>query len=234
MKKLKRELKVTEDGSHTFYMPDLDEHYHSTHGARQESMHIFINAGFHFSQQDPLHILEIGFGTGLNCFLTVTEAEKQKRKVIYHSIELYPLEKELIENLNYAEQTNMEASEMFQKLHSCEWNTDVQINENFTLHKLQGDLIEYNFPSKYDLVYFDAFAPDVQPELWSQSVFEKIYQASNSEAILTTYCTKGIVKRALRASGFQVKRLPGPPGKRQMLRATRIDDFESTKASEQL
>ncbi|MDQ2178125.1 tRNA (5-methylaminomethyl-2-thiouridine)(34)-methyltransferase MnmD [Marinifilum sp. D714] len=234
MNKLKRELKVTEDGSHTFYMPDLDEHYHSTHGAMQESMHIFLNAGFHFSQQDPLHILEIGFGTGLNCFLTVKEAEKLNRKVIYHSIELYPLEKELVKDLNYANPSDEASSEMFQRLHSCEWNTDIQINENFTLHKLQGDLIEYNFPSKYDLVYFDAFAPDVQPDLWTQDIFEKIYKATNSEAILTTYCTKGIVKRALRAAGFQVKRLPGPPGKRQMLRATRIDDFESTKTTEQL
>ncbi|WP_421920466.1 tRNA (5-methylaminomethyl-2-thiouridine)(34)-methyltransferase MnmD [Marinifilum sp.] len=225
MKNLKKELKLTEDGSHTFYMPDLDEHYHSTHGAIQESMHIFLNAGFHFSEKDPIHILEIGFGTGLNCFLTVIEAEKLNRKVIYHSIELYPLEEDLVKNLNYADTAGEASFAMFQKLHSCKWNIDVQINENFTLRKLQGDLIEYTFPSKYDLVYFDAFAPDVQPDLWSQHVFEKIYHSTKPEAILSTYCTKGIVKNALRSAGFSIKRLPGPPGKRQMLRATRIDDF---------
>ncbi|NOU59763.1 tRNA (5-methylaminomethyl-2-thiouridine)(34)-methyltransferase MnmD [Marinifilum caeruleilacunae] len=226
MKKLKRELKLTEDGSHTFYMPDLDEHYHSTHGAMQESMHIFLNAGFAYADKDPIHILEIGFGTGLNCYLTLKEAEKQNRKVVYHSIELYPLEKDLVAKLNYADENDKASTDLFQKLHDCQWNTDIQINNNFTLRKLQGDLLDYKFSAKYDLVYFDAFAPDVQPDLWSREIFEKIYQASNSEAILVTYCTKGIVKRALRAAGFKVKRLPGPPGKRQMLRATRIDDFE--------
>ena len=231
MKKLKRELKVTEDGSHTFYMPDLDEHYHSTHGAIQESMHVFLNAGFNYSERETLHILEIGFGTGLNCYLTVQEAKKQNKKVVYHSIELYPLEKELVDKLNYADQDNID---LFKNLHACEWNKDVHITDNFILRKLQGDLTIYQFPQKYDLVYFDAFAPDVQPDLWSLEIFQKIYQSTNSEAVLTTYCTKGIVKRALRAAGFRVKRLPGPPGKREMLRATRIDDFESTNQAEQL
>ena len=227
MKKLKRELKITEDGSHTFYMPDLDEHYHSTHGAIQESMHVFLNAGFHFCEKDPIHILEIGFGTGLNCFLTLIEAQKSNRKVVYHSIELYPIDKEQIENLNYADQINYQNKEVFKQLHQAEWNKSIEITPNFTLQKLQGDLREYQFPGKYDLVYFDAFAPDVQPELWTQDIFEKIYQSTNSNAILTTYSTKGIVKRALRASGFEVKRLPGPPGKREMLRAKRLDDFSS-------
>lgn len=231
MKKLKRELKVTEDGSHTFYMPDLDEHYHSTHGAIQESMHVFLNAGFNYSEKETINILEIGFGTGLNCYLTALEAKKQNKKVIYHSIELYPLEKELVDKLNYADQDNLD---LFKSLHSCEWNKDVPITDNLILQKLQGDLTTYQFPQTYDLVYFDAFAPDVQPDLWSLEIFEKIYQSTNSEAFLTTYCTKGIVKRALRAAGFKVKRLPGPPGKREMLRATRIDDFESTDQAKQL
>ena len=223
MKKLKRELKITEDGSHTFYMPDLDEHYHSTHGAVQESKHVFLDAGFHFCEKDPIHILEIGFGTGLNCFLTLMETLKTNRKVVYHSIELYPLEKEHINSLNYAEQSNPVQKDLFTTLHKSEWNSDVKITDDFTLRKLLGDLRTSKFPTKYDLVYFDAFAPEVQPDLWTEEIFTKIYHSLNSNAILTTYCSKGIVKQALRASGFELKRLPGPPGKRHMLRATRID-----------
>jgi tRNA U34 5-methylaminomethyl-2-thiouridine-forming methyltransferase MnmC len=225
MRKLKRELKITEDGSHTFYIPELDEHYHSTHGAIQEAMHVYLNAGFHHSDKDPVHILEIGFGTGLNCFLTILEAAKAGRKVVYHSIELYPIEKEQFDHLNYAEQINENLKPTFEFIHKAPWNEDIKVNENFTLRKLQGDLTQYQFSSSYNLVYFDAFAPDVQPELWTKEIFEKMYQNTNTEAILTTYSTKGIVKRALRAAGFKVKRLPGPPGKREMLRATRIENF---------
>lgn len=225
MKNLKRELKITDDGSHTLFVPELNEHYHSTHGAIQEALHIYLNAGFYFVEKDPVHILEIGFGTGLNCFLTFLEAQKQNRSVVYHSIELYPIDQEQIESLNYATQIESTQSNIFEQLHRAEWNQAVQISQNFSLHKLKGDLLNYPLPGKYDLVYFDAFAPEVQPELWTQEVFEKIYQHTNPEGILTTYSTKGIVKRALRASGFEVKRLPGPPGKREMLRAKRLDHF---------
>lgn len=225
MKNLKRELEITEDGSHTLFVPELNEHYHSTHGAIQEAMHVYLNAGFHFCNQDPIHILEIGFGTGLNCLLTLIEAQKQKRTVIYHSIELYPLTEELIQNLNYTNQIEGLDTDLFLRLHKANWNEEVKINDNFTLNKLQGDLREYNFPSKYDLIYFDAFAPDIQPELWTKDIFQKLHNYLNENAILTTYSTKGIIKRALRSSGFEVKRLPGPPGKRQMLRAKKIDLF---------
>lgn len=224
MTKLKRELKVTEDGSHTFYMPELDEHYHSTHGAVQEANHVYLNAGFHFCEKDPIHILEIGFGTGLNCFLTMIEAEKTNRKVVYHSIELYPIEKEQFEHLNYADPYGEYYKEIFKKMHQADWNKDIALNENFTLCKLQGDLCKYEFKAQYDLIYFDAFAPDVQPELWTEEIFQKIYNCSATNAVLTTYCTKGIVKRALRTAGFTVKRLPGPPGKRQMVRATKLEE----------
>lgn len=222
MKNLKRELKITDDGSHTLFVPELNEHYHSTHGAIQEAMHVYLSAGFHFCIQNPIHILEIGFGTGLNCLLTLIEAQKQKRTVIYHSIELYPIKEEHILNLNYTDQIEGLEKGLFSQLHKAEWNEEVKINENFTLNKLQGDLREYNFPAKYDLIYFDAFAPDIQPELWTQDIFEKLHKCLNKDAILTTYSTKGIVKRALRSAGFEVKRLPGPPGKRQMLRAKKI------------
>lgn len=225
MKNLKRELKITDDGSHTLFVPELNEHYHSTHGAIQEALHIYLNAGFCFVEKNPVHILEIGFGTGLNCFLTYLEAQKQNRSVVYHSIELYPINQEQIESLNYATQIESDQSNIFEQLHRAEWDQAVQISPNFSLYKLNGNLLNYPLPGKYDLVYFDAFAPEVQPELWTQEVFEKIYQHTNPEGILTTYSTKGIVKRALRASGFEVKRLPGPPGKREMLRAKRMDNF---------
>lgn len=220
MKKLKRELKITEDGSYTFYMPDLDEHYHSTHGAIQESKHVFLEAGLNFSDKNPIHILEVGFGTGLNCFLTLLESIKTNRKIIYHSIELYPLEKDQIECLNYTEKTDALGIDLFQKIHRADWNINVEITKNFTLHKLLGDLKTYTFSGKYDLIYFDAFAPDVQADLWTEEIFKKLYKTTNTNAILTTYCAKGIVKQALRASGFEVKRLAGPPGKRHMLRAS--------------
>ncbi|MGQ1910294.1 tRNA (5-methylaminomethyl-2-thiouridine)(34)-methyltransferase MnmD [Marinifilum sp. RC60d5] len=223
MKKLKRELKITEDGSYTFYMPDLDEHYHSTHGAVQESKHVFLEAGLNFTDKNPIHILEIGFGTGLNCFLTLLESIKTNRKIIYHSIELYPLEKDQIESLNYTENTVPLGKDLFQKIHQAKWNNNVEITKNFTLHKLLGDLRTSSFPEKYDLIYFDAFAPDIQPDLWTAEIFTKLYESTNSNAILTTYCAKGIVKQALRASGFEVKRLAGPPGKRHMLRASTIN-----------
>jgi tRNA U34 5-methylaminomethyl-2-thiouridine-forming methyltransferase MnmC len=225
MKKLRRELKITDDGSHTFYLPDLDEHYHSTHGAIQESVHIYLDAGFRFSDKNPVNILEIGFGTGLNCYLTAMDAGMKNRKVIYHSIELYLLNMELINKLNYANLNDIEAARLFNNLHTCEWNKDIPINDDFILRKIEGDLTTYQFSEKYDIIYFDAFAPDVQPELWKPEIFKKLYDSTNQSAILTTYCTKGIVKRALREAGFIVKRLPGPPGKREMLRATKIDDF---------
>lgn len=223
MKNFKRELKITEDGSHTLFVPELNEHYHSTHGAIQEAMHVYLNAGFNFCTQDPIHILEIGFGTGLNCFLTLIEAQKQKRTVIYHSIELYPIKEEHIQSLNFTDQIQGSDKDIFFHLHKAEWNQEIKITKNFTLNKLQGDLKGFTFPGKYDLVYFDAFAPDIQPELWTQDIFEELYKHLKPEAILTTYSTKGIIKQALRGAGFELKRLPGPPGKRQMLRARKIE-----------
>ncbi len=219
MPEIKRELKLTDDGSHTLYVPEFDEHYHSTYGAIQESIHIFLNAGFYHSKQNPLRILEVGFGTGLNCYLTAKATNKQKREVIYHAIELHPLEKSCTEKLNYVKQSNSKDFALFKKIHDCPWEKKIRISEHFELQKLQGDLLTCHLPMKYDLVYFDAFSPNVQPRLWSKDVFEKIYKASNANAILTTYCTKGIVKRALQLAGFGIEKLPGPKGKREMLRA---------------
>lgn len=223
---LKREIKITEDGSHTIYIPELNEHYHSTHGAIQEAIHVYISAGLNFSEKNPIRILEIGFGTGLNAYLTLVEAENNKRSIVYHSLERYPVDEEHLTVLNYPEQIDFGNKELFRKLHQVDWNKTSEISANFELKKINGDLKTIDFKDKYDLIYFDAFAPDIQPDLWTEEIFKKLYGCTNSNAILVTYCSKGIVKRALRASGFEIKRLAGPPGKHHILRATRIENFD--------
>jgi len=219
MTKISRQIQITEDGSHTLYVPEWDEHYHSVHGAIQEAKHIYLDAAFEYNKKSPVHILEIGFGTGLNAYLTLIHAQKMNREVHYHSIELYPIEKENLQKLNYPDQIDYPHKDLFYKLHDALWNTSQEITPGFHLHKILGDLTTYNFEDTYDIVYFDAFAPDVQPELWTPDIFAKIRKQLSPDAVLTTYSTKGIVKRALRATGYIVKRLPGPPGKHQMLRA---------------
>ena len=223
---LKREIKLTEDGSHTIFIPELNEHYHSTHGAIQEAMHIYINAGLRFVDKNPIRILEIGFGTGLNTYLSLVEAENAKKPIIYHSLERYPIEEEQLKVLNYPDLIKFVKRDLFKKLHEIEWNQSCEISNNFSLKKISGDLKQVDFEDKYDLIFFDAFAPDIQPELWTETIFKKLYDCTNTNAILMTYCSKGIVKRALRASGFEVKRLAGPPGKHHILRATKIEDFD--------
>lgn len=222
---LKREIKLTEDGSHTIFIPELNEHYHSTHGAIQEARHVYINAGLRFSDKNPIRILEIGFGTGLNTYLSLIEAEKNNRSIIYHSLERYPIEEKQLKILNYPQQIKFENQDLFYKLHQTEWDKTCIISDHFSLKKINGDLKQIDFKEKYDLIYFDAFAPDIQSDLWTESIFKKLYHCTNSEAILVTYCSKGIVKQALRASGFNVNRLAGPPGKHHILRATKIEDF---------
>lgn len=229
---LKREIKITEDGSHTIYIPELNEHYHSTHGAIQEAIHVYINAGLHFSDKNPIRILEIGFGTGLNAYLTLVEAENNKRSIVYHSLERYPVDEEQLKVLNYPEQIDFYNKGLFKKLHEVDWNKASEISDNFELKKINGDLKTIDIKDKYDLIYFDAFAPDIQPDLWTEEIFKKLYKCTNSNAILVTYCSKGIVKRALRASGFEVKRLAGPPGKHHILRATKIENFNFENPSE--
>ncbi|MGZ2371143.1 tRNA (5-methylaminomethyl-2-thiouridine)(34)-methyltransferase MnmD [Ancylomarina sp. YFZ004] len=223
---LKREIKLTEDGSHTIFIPELNEHYHSTHGAIQEAIHVYINAGLRFSDKSPIRILEIGFGTGLNTYLSLVEAESNKRSIVYHSLERYPIETEQLEVLNYPELIDFDKPELFKKLHEADWNKLCEISDYFSLEKINGDLKKIDFKDQYDLIYFDAFAPDIQPELWTETIFKKLYHCTNPNATLVTYCSKGIVKRALRTSGFEVKRLAGPPGKHHILRATKIADFD--------
>lgn len=215
-------LEPTADGSNTLFVPELDEHYHSVKGALTESQHIFIQMGLNHSQAESPHVLEIGFGTGLNAFLTLLEAEKQQRKVCFTSIERYPLKEDIVQKLGYPEIIAPEKSEKFYALHAAPWNQSVEISPCFTLHKIEGDFTHFDFQSHYDVVYFDAFAPEKQPEMWSQPLFDRLYQQMNPGGILTTYCAKGVVRRMLQAAGFTVERLPGPPGgKREILRANK-------------
>ncbi|PXZ43971.1 SAM-dependent methyltransferase [Sanguibacteroides justesenii] len=217
-----RAIITTEDGSNTLYIPDLNEPYHSIHGAIQESIHVFIKAGIVHYGQKNIRILEAGFGTGLNAFLTLMEARENQRNVVFHTFEKYPLTPDEVEQLNYPDHFAPENASLFARLHNTPWNEDVVVTPYFTLHKHKADFEEVNFQAYFDIVFFDAFAPDVQPRLWTEDMFAKFYKALKPEGILTTYCVKGTVKRALRNLGFKLKRLPGPPGKREMLRGEKI------------
>ena len=213
----KLQLQVTADGSHTLFLPEMDEHYHSVNGAVQESQHVYINAAFNRCFKETIHVLEIGFGTGLNAFLTALEAEKRKVKVIYTALEKYPLTSEITNHLNYSDING----DLFQKIHFSEWEKPIPITAFFSLNKIQIDFKDFDYYGNYDVVYYDAFAPDKQPEVWSQEIFNKIYSSMNSGGIMTTYCAKGIIRRMMKQAGFEVERIPGPPGKREMLRSTK-------------
>ena len=216
---------TTEDGSHSLYVPVLNETYHSTHGAITESRHVFIKEGFQFfvEKYDPteIHLLEIGFGTGLNALLTYYEAQKLRVKVHYQSLEPYPLKKELYDVLNYHEHLDEpDAQQVFCQLHEAKWSGQVDLHEFFTLEKIPGKLEYYSLDDqRFDVVYFDAFAPNKQAEVWEKEVLSKVHTSMNSPGLLTTYCAKGQFKRDLTAIGFQVETIPGSPGKKEMVRA---------------
>jgi tRNA U34 5-methylaminomethyl-2-thiouridine-forming methyltransferase MnmC len=214
-----RQIMVTGDGSHTLWLPEMEEYYHSHFGALTESEHIFINAGLRYCKEDNLRILEIGFGTGLNALLTAIEAGETKKTIYYYSIEKYPLDPEIIASLNYSELKGKTGAALFRLIHSAPWNTRVAVSDFFTLEKVKGDLITDALPGDFDLVYFDAFGPDKQPEMWSDGIFSKIAFASHQGTVFVTYSAKGNLKRSLRANGFDVEHLPGPPGKRCITRA---------------
>lgn len=217
-----KQLIKTSDGSHTIYIPELDEHYHSVHGAVQESTFIFINNGFDFCKADPLNILEVGFGTGLNALLTAMKSCTGSRVVNYTSIEKYPLDKNTMRLLNHFEFAGTNGKEISQLIYSSPWNKSVNICRNFNLNKLESDFTVNQPEGKYDLIYFDAFGPDKQPEMWTPDVFKRIAMLTAKKGILVTYSAKGEVRRNLKLCGFDVTLLPGPPGKRQMIRAMKI------------
>lgn len=215
-----RKVIETADGSKTLFVPAMNEQYHSLNGALTESDYVFLEKGFrHHPSQTP-KVFEVGFGTGLNAMLTAQEAEKSKRPTYYTTIEKYPIKTEEIQCLNYGNLLSPRANEIFHTIHKADWETDVQISEFFILHKIKSDLKTCSFSNNnfYDLVFFDAFGPDKQPEMWQDKVINKIFQLCSNGAIFVTYSAKGEIRRRLEASGFRMERLPGPPGKRQMLR----------------
>lgn len=216
---------TTEDGSSTLIHPILNEQYHSLKGALVESSHIFISLGLDHCKQSHPKVLEMGFGTGLNALLSKQYVEnklslpknKEIQNIEYTSIELYPLLSKDTDLLNY------EPKEVLQALHQAPWNKKILFSPNFELHKIKGDLLKSSLPTNYfDVIYYDAFSPETQPELWSQEVFNHLYELMAPKGILTTYCAKGVVRRAMQSAGFIVERMPGPPnGKREVLRATK-------------
>lgn len=217
---MRLEVVQTEDGSHTLYVPELDENYHSVKGAIQESRHVFINAGFMNLDKSNVKIFEVGFGTGLNALLTYLEAQKNNINVTYHAIEKFPLDNKLLKKLNYINILGRKSKIPFEKIHNSQWNINLKISDFFCLKKIKADLNLYDFSNGYDLIYFDAFAPDVQPEIWCENNFSKIKNAMNPNGILTTYSSKSSVRGTLEKVGFEVEKLPGPPGKREIIRAT--------------
>lgn len=215
-------LQQTLDGSHTIYIPEMDEHYHSTNGAMQEALHIYIAKAYqHSAVQNPT-VFEVGFGTGLNALLTALEAERTQRKTTFVSIEKYPLSQESYNSLNYPDLLGEEAKPLFTAMHSCKWNELCEISEYFTLKKLHADLTELPDIPNFDVVYFDAFAPNKQASMWTEEILAYVCAHTNPGGILTTYCAKGDVRRMLQSVGFSVERTDGPIGKREMLRATNI------------
>lgn len=218
---MEHKIQQTEDGSSTLYIPNLDEHYHSVHGAIQESLFVFIGNGLqHLSHSGNVRIFEVGFGTGLNALLTLDFALRNGINVDYCAIEKYPLAENEYSQLNYIDRYP-HLKDAFMLMHQADWNRKVQIADNFKLTKIHGDLVHCDIGDRFDLVYQDAFAPDKQPELWSVELFRKLYQSMNSSGILVTYSAKGQVRRNMQNAGFTVERLPGPPGKREMLRANK-------------
>jgi tRNA U34 5-methylaminomethyl-2-thiouridine-forming methyltransferase MnmC len=216
------ELKLTDDGSHTLYVPSLNEHYHSHFGAITESKHVFINAGLGGLEKYEAGILEVGFGTGLNALLTALYAEEKKLRLKYVTLENNPVDTSLLSSLNYGSLTGERGDELFTAIHASLWDTPVQLTKWFIIEKRLCDLTVVQIDGLYDVIFFDAFGPEKQPEMWSSQVLEKIAAISHPGTIFVTYSARGELKRTLRSLGFEVTLLPGPPGKRVMTRAVKI------------
>lgn len=215
------ELILTKDGSHTLYDSELGVWHHSVNGALQESTRIYIELGLWEKAQagKEIRVFEMGFGTGLNVLLTFIEAQKHDYHVDYTTLEAFPLSVEKYSALNY---DSLLGSDVLQRLHQLSWNQQHEVMKNFSLTKIQDDLLKYQFTQKVDLVYFDAYSPNTQPELWTEEVFRTIYEAMNGGGVLTTYCSKTVVRKALIAAGFIVEKHQGPRGKREVLKAIKI------------
>ncbi len=219
---MKREILTTKDGSTTIHLPDWDESYHSKHGAIQEAYHVFIKNGLSLFQRKNVSILEIGFGTGLNAFITYLEAKKTNQAVDYVGVEAYPVLLDEALQMNYV--SELEATDetnVFTIMHNTSWDEVHSISTNFSLNKRRQFFQDISDDNRFDLIYFDAFGYRVQPELWSLEIFQKMYKALKTNGVLVTYACRGSIKRAMLECGFKVEKLPGAPGKREMLRGTK-------------
>lgn len=221
---LNMDLKIIEsaDGSHTLLLSSLNETYHSTKGAITESLHVFLKEGLEkFIDVQEVTILEIGFGTGLNAILTLLKGLETGQKINYHTLEPFPLPKEIISKLNYTESLHEILTGYFLKLHEASWNEDINITPGFNFRKYNMRLEDFNLKFKVDLIYYDAFAPSKQPEVWSLENLSKCFEILNPGGILVTYCAQGQFKRNLKAAGFEVEIIEGPPGKKEMTRGVK-------------
>lgn len=219
---MEREIIKTLDGSTTIHLKEWDECYHSKHGAIQEAKHVFIKNGLSLFGDKPVSILEIGFGTGLNAFITFLESNQKQQKIGYVGVEAYPVDASEVLEMNYV--TELEALEfdnIFEKMHKCEWDKETEISACFSLTKRKQFFDEIDDYEIFDLIYFDAFGYRVQPELWSTEIFQKMYNSLKPNGVLVTYAARGVVKRSMISVGFTVEKLAGPPGKREMFRATK-------------
>lgn len=215
-------LKVinTLDGSKTLQLPEWSEQYHSTHGAISEAQHVYIENGLNAVTKKSITIFEMGFGTGLNVFMTYLDNLKYDRQITYYSMDVNPLPLELIKKLDHLSQLNAHNFQsVFTRIHTCKWNDFLSISDNFQLYKIHNSIEKHSFNTTFDLVYYDAFGPRVQAELWTKDILMKIVNSINTDGVLVTYCAKGEVKRILKSLGMSVESLAGPPGKREMIRA---------------
>ena len=217
---MNNKIVITNDGSHSIFNPEVNETYHSRHGAIVEAEYVFIKNGLLAENKKEFNILEVGFGTGLNALLTAQQAQQKKIAINYYGIELYPVPKESYIQLNFTELIGEKKSKLLQ-IHECKWEKENVINDFFKLTKNEIALENYTSRTKFDIIYFDAFSPEKQPELWTAEVFQNIYDLLNEDGFLVTYCAKGVVKRTMKAVGFEIIVLDGPPGKRQMTRANK-------------
>lgn len=212
------DLVITEDGSHTLFNPDFGESYHSRFGAIAESVFVYLNNGIAQISKDTISVFEMGFGTGLNAFLTFLWAAQHNKVVSYTVIEKYPIPCEMAKQLNYHLLLAPQHHDAFLMMHSSGWNDEISFDK-LKLRKVLGDFSDYTLPGSYDIFFYDAFSAERQPELWTTEIFRKIFVSLNPGGILVTYSAKGDVRRNLKESGFRVEKLQGPPGKKHMLRA---------------
>ena len=236
MKQFHRCPELTADGSYTLYIPEIDEHYHSTNGAVVEARHVYLREGLGrwlelHSEAREVRVLEVGFGTGLNAFLTLLRAEELGIRIHYTTLELYPLADNQVALLQYPDLVAPERTAAFRAIHAAPWDEPTAITDYFTLEKRNLDLTTAEIEGQHDVVFFDAFAPDKQPEMWSEAVMKKVAGTLPEGSVLTTYCAKGVVRRGWRDVGFAMERIPGPPGKREMIRGTRIGDPDAIRGN---